>query len=208
MSAPAATLGVPARRRIWATRAFCAGVVLLFLVSRPGWHEAGFLAPHLLTPLGLLLAAGGALGRLWCSSYIAGRKDMELITSGPYSVMRNPLYFFSFLGGLGIAITTETLTVPLLFVAWFAYYYRDVIAGEEHRLLALFQDQYRDYRARVPRFWPRLTSYAEPARWELSPPGFRRSLAEVVWFVIAAVSLHGLHDLREALAMAALFPLY
>lgn len=208
MNAVAMSLAIPARRRIWVTRGFCAGVLLLFLLSSSAWHEVAGVVPHLLTPLGILLAAVGALGRLWCSSYIAGNKNSRLMTNGPYSLTRNPLYLFTFIGGMGIAITTETLLIPLLFAAWFAWYYRDVIAGEERQLLASFGAPYRDYLAHVPRFWPRLAGYAEPPRWDISPACFRRSLTEVVWFVVAAIAMHALHDLRGPLALPSLFALY
>jgi hypothetical protein len=35
------------------------------------------------------IAAVASLGRMWCSLYIAGSKDKELITNGPYSLCRN-----------------------------------------------------------------------------------------------------------------------
>lgn len=201
-------LGVSPQRRIQATRFVCIGIVALFLISRSAWHDIGGVIPHLLTPLGILLASAGALGRLWCSSYAAGNKNAVLMTVGPYSLSRNPLYGFSLLGGLGIAITTETVTIPLLFSAWFAWYYRDVIAGEEQRLRALHSARYDDYAVRVPRFWPRRSGWTEPTRWEIAPGCFRRSLTEVVWFVVAAVVLHALHDVRGALALPSLFALY
>ncbi len=37
---------------------------------------------------------------------------------------------------------------------------------------------------------------------------FRRSLTEVVWFVVAALLLHELHDARGAVALPSLFALY
>lgn len=196
------------RRRLADTRAFCVVTVILYLVSRSAWHEVGGLIAHLLTPLGILLAAIGALGRLWCSSYLAGNKNSRLVKFGPYSLTRNPLYVFSFVGGLGITITTETLTIPVLFCAWFALYYRGVISAEEAHLSGLHASEFPDYQRSVPRFWPRWFGYSEPARWEFSPDAFRRSLTEVVWFVVAAIALHAMHDLRGATSAPSLFALY
>ncbi|HMN47247.1 MAG TPA: isoprenylcysteine carboxylmethyltransferase family protein [Povalibacter sp.] len=190
------------------TRAFCLVIVALFLISRSAWHESSGTVAHVLTPIGIVLAAIGALGRLWCSSYMAGNKNVQLVRVGPYSLTRNPLYVFSFLGGLGITITTETLTLPVLFMVWFAWYYRDVIQQEEVHLGDRHGARFVDYRASVPRFWPRLSGYWEPGRWEVCPAALRRSLTEVVWFVIAAVIVHALHDLRDVFAWPSLFALY
>lgn len=198
---------VTSRRRIWVTRIFCVGIVALFLLSRSVWHDWGSTLPHVLWPLGLMLATVGTLGRIWCSSYAAGNKNALLVTAGPYSLTRNPLYFFSLIGGLGIAMTTETLAIPLIFTAWFAWYYRAVVGGEEGYLRSAFGQQYDDYVTRVPRFFPRWNGFDEPDRWRISPRSFRRSLTEVGWFVIAAVLLHAIHDLRSALGDPSLFPL-
>ncbi len=195
------------RWRIWVTRLFCVAIVGLFLISQPALHGRDSLMVHLITPLGLVLAASGAIGRLWCSSYAAGNKNCQLLREGPYALTRNPLYGFSFLGGLGIAITTETLTIPALFVGGFALYYHFVIAEEEQRLLADYGETYATYQVLVPRFIPRTTDYVEPQRWEISPPALRRSFGEVIWFVIAAVSIHALHDLREVLNLPAILVL-
>lgn len=200
--------GVHPRRRIHVTRAFCVLVVAIFMLSSPVWHGAGNPLVHMITPLGIVLAALGALGRLWCTSYAAGNKNQRLITAGPYSLTRNPLYFFSFVGGIGVAITTETLTIPMLFIVWFAWYYRAVIAGEEDYLRLRYGGAFDSYVAAVPRFFPQRSGYFEPQRWEMSPSSFRRSLTEVGWFVITAVVLHTIHDIRTVVPDTAMFRLF
>ncbi|HEY0914061.1 MAG TPA: isoprenylcysteine carboxylmethyltransferase family protein [Solimonas sp.] len=187
---------IEATRRFWVTRLFCVGIVLLYLLSASYWHDNDAWITHLLTPMGIVLAAAGALGRLWSSSYASGNKNTQLLTVGPYSLMRNPLYAFSYVGGLGIAITTETLVIPLLFTIWFFWYYPKVVTGEERFLESQYQGEFRAYMQQVPRFVPRPEGFVEPPRWEMSPPAFRKSMQHVVWFVIAAVLLHGMHDLR------------
>lgn len=137
---------------------------------------------------GLALAAIGAAGRIWCSFFISGRKDGQLVTEGPYSISRNPLYVFSCIGLVGVGLTTETLTYPLLFLAIFGLYYPGIMAREERRLEELFGEAYRSYRQRVPRFWPRLKLYSEPASWSSNPRLFRRHILSDIWFVwIAAI---------------------
>ena len=74
------------------------------------------------------------VGRIWCLTYSSGYKSSELVTQGPYSVSRNPLYFFSFIGLIGIGLATETFTLTLFLIAFFALVYPAVIAGEEEFL--------------------------------------------------------------------------
>jgi len=137
---------------------------------------------------GLVLAAVGATGRIWCSFFISGRKDGQLVTEGPYSISRNPLYVFSCIGLVGVGLTTETLTYPLLFLGIFGLYYPGIMAREERRLEELFGESFRRYRQRVPRFWPNTGLYSEPTIWSSNPRLFRRHILSDIWFVwIAAI---------------------
>jgi protein-S-isoprenylcysteine O-methyltransferase Ste14 len=165
--------------------------VLVFLVvalTQSRWELDHVNVAHFLYSAGLALAAIGAVGRIWCSFFISGRKDGQLVTEGPYSISRNPLYVFSCIGLVGVGLTTETLTYPVLFLAIFGLYYPGIMAREERRLEELFGEAYRSYRQRVPRFWPQLRLYSEPASWSSNPRLFRRHILSDIWFVwIAAI---------------------
>ncbi|TMG34854.1 MAG: isoprenylcysteine carboxylmethyltransferase family protein [Chloroflexi bacterium] len=77
-----------------------------------------------------------------------------LVTGGPYAITRNPMYLghLVFLAGL-IGATRSPLAVAL-FSRQLARF-RSRVAQDEDRLEQLFGDEYRAYRARVPR-WPLL----------------------------------------------------
>jgi len=47
------------------------------------------------------------------------------------AMCRNPLYFFSLLGALGVGLTTETLLIPFVILIAFVGYYPNVIKSEE-----------------------------------------------------------------------------
>ena len=165
--------------------------VLVFLVvalTQSRWELQHENVATFLYSAGLALAAIGAAGRIWCSFFISGRKDGQLVVEGPYSISRNPLYVFSCIGLVGVGLTTETVTYPLAFLLIFGLYYPGIMAREERRLEGLFGDAYRTYRQRVPRFWPKARLYSEPANWSGNPRLFRRHILSDIWFVwIAAI---------------------
>jgi len=77
----------------------------------------------------------------------------ELVTSGPYSVVRNPMYLGHIIFLTGLALFTRRRLAAILAVGvalWFDRRVRD----DEDRLEALFGDSYREYRARVRRWIP------------------------------------------------------
>jgi len=161
---------------------------ILLALTQSHWELQHENVATFLFSTGLGLAAIGATGRIWCSFFISGLKDGELVTEGPYSISRNPLYVFSSIGLVGVGLSTETLTYPLLFLVIFGLYYPGIMAREERRLEELFGESFRQYRQRAPRFWPNAGLYSEPTSWTSNPRLFRRHILSDIWFVwIAAI---------------------
>jgi len=90
----------------------------------------------------LLLVIAGAFGRVWASLYLGGRKNATLVQAGPYSLCRNPLYFFSAVGALGIAIQSHRVLVALALLLFLLVVYTRTIRAEERRLAATFGDAF------------------------------------------------------------------
>lgn len=124
----------------------CAALFLLFARPRP----ATLLAGAAVSIVGLLI-------RAWASGHI--RKNDALATSGPYAFTRNPLYFGSFLLGLGFTIGSGRWVLGLLFAALFLGIYLPVMRVESRTLAQLFGDSFEDYARAVPLFVPRVTPY-------------------------------------------------
>src|SRR6185503_11217281 len=74
-----------------------AGAALFVVTSR--WPEGGF-THEIIEWIGMVFIGLCVVGRIWCSLYIGGRKNFELIQDGPYSLVRNPLYLFSVIAAL------------------------------------------------------------------------------------------------------------
>jgi protein-S-isoprenylcysteine O-methyltransferase Ste14 len=190
------------RNRIAVSRIAVFGVLSILLVSLNVWHTEAPFVKHLLSLIGWALVAICVAGRIWCGSYICGYKNDSLVTDGPYSVSRNPLYFFSFLGGFGVMLITETLLLPALFALLFWMYYPGVIRREEEVLRGRHGAAFSTYCTRVPRFWPRFDLYSEPASYVVSAAHFRRHLADVLWFVLAG----GIVEFIEGMHTAGYLP--
>src|SRR5262245_55058372 len=85
--------------------------------------------------LGILAIIVCILGRTWCSLYIGGRKIVQFVSHGPYSVSRNPLYFFSIVGAFGVGAQLGSVVAGLVCaaLAWMVFY---VVVLQEEKLLA------------------------------------------------------------------------
>jgi protein-S-isoprenylcysteine O-methyltransferase Ste14 len=175
-------------------------IAAVLAVSESHWERTFMDA--ILFLAGAVLVGAATMGRLWCSLYIAGYKDGTLVTVGPYSVSRNPLYFFSFIGAVGVGLATETFTFGAVFAVWFALFYPGVIRAEEERLGVLHGARFGDYARRVPRFWPRFELLVEPDAYTVQPVKFRNHLLDALWFVWGL----GLLELLEALHVNQLLP--
>ena len=94
------------------------------------------------------------LGRLWAGSVVV-RQDPRVVDTGPYAIVRHPIYTGAFVGTLAfVAIRARAgdLAFALGFIGFFALKAR----LEEQFLREQLGAAYDDYRARVPMLVPRL----------------------------------------------------
>lgn len=158
-------------------------LLILLVITKPA--RFGSLPYEIMKQVGFVLVFVAVLGRIWCTLYIAGRKNRELCTLGPYSLCRNPLYLFSFLGLVGICLAAASILLAILSAIAYLIYYHGVIRGEERRLAAIFEADFDRYVASTPRFWPRLKIPRDSAILQVDSRIFTRSLGEVIWFLLA-----------------------
>lgn len=109
--------------------------------------------------VGAVVALVGLLIRAWSAGHI--RKNSQLATSGPYAYTRNPLYFGSFILGLGFTIAAAQPLLAVLFIALFLGIYLPVMRVEGADLAKLFGDDYKAYARDVPLFFPSLLPHRD-----------------------------------------------
>ena len=160
------------------------GLLLLAVFDSP-WRTHWQLLYRTIQWSGLLLIFACIIGRTWCTLYIGGQKKRELVTKGPYSVMRNPLYGFTLVGAAGVGALSGSLTLAFLCVAFATAVFLSVVRREEQFLLAAFPSEYPAYAERVPRFWPRLSAWQDAERVIVHPRLVNRTFLDASVFLLA-----------------------
>ena len=189
--------------RINLSRIVAVGFLITVSVTSSGWEDISIF-DNVFFLIGCVCVGIASLGRTWCSLYIAGYKNNTLVTLGPYSISRNPLYLFSMIGAAGVGFATETLTIPLALVVLFSLYYPSVIKGEEKRLLKIHGEEFEAYRKITPAFFPKISLLREPETYVVNPKVFKRSLFGALWFVW----LLGILELFESLHEIGILPIF
>ena len=152
------------RRLILALLIFVIGFGLLFVGS--AWGDS--IGHEMIELIGLGLITFGILGRMWSTLYIGGKKAQMVVSDGPYSIMRNPLYFFSAIAATGAGAQTGTISFALFFGLITVIAFHVVIYREEGFLSEHFGEVYAKYCSKVPRFFPKPSLFNEPDVLEIS----------------------------------------
>jgi hypothetical protein len=147
--------------------------------------------------VGLFLLTICSIGRLWALLYISGHKKLELITEGPYSIMRHPLYVFSLIGAIGIGLTSENILVLAALLIFYLSYYPLTIFVEEKKLVDKFGQAYLDYTKRTPRFLPKLSLYKSSPQIVVNADVFLKSVAIGMWFIWIFIALDFIEAFQE-----------
>jgi protein-S-isoprenylcysteine O-methyltransferase Ste14 len=158
----------------------------VFLVAVTSSITPSGTTPHeLIEWVGIVLIVACILGRTWSSLYIGGRKIEEFVQTGPYSIMRNPLYFFSCLGAVGVGMQVGTVVLGLVcgLLAYVVFYL--VVLKEEELLTERYGATYEAYLARVPRFFPKPSLWRDDETLTIRPPRVLMTFADALVFLLA-----------------------
>jgi protein-S-isoprenylcysteine O-methyltransferase Ste14 len=138
------------RRRLPVTGLTALSVVLLVRV-----FKGGSLAVHspVLEVIGAVMFASGLALAIWARIHLGRNWGMpmtekaepELITSGPYRIVRHPIYLGLLLGVVGTALATNLIGLIIAAVLGGYFYYSASV--EERNLTATFPTAYPAYRA-------------------------------------------------------------
>lgn len=181
--------------RLRATFAFY--LALIAAAAFIGPRNVGTWVYYVTGALGFLSVALACLGRIWCSMFIAGRKDATLVTTGPYAACRHPLYSLSVLGALGLGLTTRSPLLCAVTVLAIVALVLAAVAREERALAAAFPEAFAAYVAATPNKWWPSAARPLPDRVEVLPAVYWKAFLDagsffLLWLLVAIATEHRL----------------
>ena len=167
--------------------ALIAATTVIGPASLPGWlYYAASIA-------GFIFITLACLSRIWCSVFIAGHKDSELVTTGPYARCRHPLYASSILGALGLGLTSKSLLLCALVLALIVALVVYAASCEEQFLADAFPERFREYVAATPNMWWPGRRATLPEHVDLRPAVYWKAFLDassffLLWVLVAAAA--------------------
>lgn len=157
--------------------------------------------------VGYFLVALCVCGRLYTTAFLGGHKNEMLIDYGPFSICRNPLYFFSLCGFTGICLMTNHIIIILCAPPLFFTVYYFLILREEVFLREKFGVAFDRYMESVPRLLPRFSLYHAPETVEMRPKYLARAFRDNLWWFISFPIIEFSEYLQEIHLLSPLFML-
>jgi protein-S-isoprenylcysteine O-methyltransferase Ste14 len=120
--------------------------------------------------IGVVVTLAGEVIRLWGVHHIGAisrtRADRlgALVDTGPFALVRNPLYIGNIALWVGFALTARLAWMAPLIALILALEYHAIVKWEEQFLVSRLGEAYRQYAARVPRWIPGSTRGARGER--------------------------------------------
>lgn len=180
-------------------------VFILIIIFSHRYYDLSEIQVAYLNLLALLLILIGSFGRLWSSVYIEGRKTSVLVTDGPYSLMRNPLYMFSLIMIIGYSVALKSILIGIILLSLYIFLYAPTIFNEEKMLRDLHGKQFDEYSSKTPRFFPRLMFPISTSPFlSVSRKNIERVLIEIMGFIF----FYGIIKFVESIKLAGLIETY
>lgn len=157
------------RRQSWAMTVgqnLFFGMALLLTLTNFG-QQYYLLGVHLLPNypvtlyIGFIIAALGIMFAFWARKYLGGnwsgivalKKNQTLVDTGPYAIVRHPIYFGLTIGIVGSAIAEGTVSGLIAIVCMLIFSLLRIRA-EEKLMTSIFGKKYKEYSKRVYKFIP------------------------------------------------------
>ena len=167
-------------------------IIALLYFAKPAWYTVVIGVPFIVVGELLRVWAVGYAGASTRARTLGAARD--LVTTGPYSYVRNPLYLGNFLLSLGVCLLANVYWLVAVLVIGYFCQYLPIIAVEEAYLLESCGSVYQTYQEQVPRFIPQFRSYPDPSPHDFS---FARAIKSEKRTLTAIICVIGLIFARQ-----------
>jgi len=145
---------------------------------------------------GLSVIFFGDILRIWASGHI--HKSAEVTTTGPYALIRHPLYLGHLVVAIGFCVVSDSMLAFIVVMISFFIVYMPTWKNEEKNLITLFGETYENFMdntpALIPTRWSTKVSQGSFS-WDLVKQhrewNHVAALAGGVLFMIALALFHG-----------------
>ena len=185
------------RKRILLSRIFVISMIVIIIINdnfKVDTLNISTMQSLGLSVLGFIFVTLGGFGRLWASLYVEGFKTKKLITEGPYSMVRNPLYFFTYIILLGFCLVVKSIPIAITLIVAFTVLHIPAIIKEERKLLAQHDNAYREYYNNTPRLIPNILKYKRTTSTDIIEVKIDK-INQVIWEIIGYFMLYLAIDL-------------
>lgn len=110
--------------------------VVTLVLARPTWPA---------WRVGVVIAVAGECLRVWAAGHL--EKGREVTRSGPYRILRHPLYAGSIVIAIGAVIASRSVAVAVTTGLYLALTIGAAVRAEEAQLRQAFGSTYDEYRA-------------------------------------------------------------
>ena len=195
------------RNRIIISRFFSVLFLFFLFTSSTPWFSNQIYFFSFIA-LGFVFIWVSVVGRIWASIYLSGYKDNRIISVGPFSLVRNPLYIFSLSGLIGIGLATASFIMLGSMLTVYFLIYHHTINSEEFYLNQKFGDEYNNYKLRTNKLLPSKKNFLEPSEYKIKTKFVMNSVIDAMWFVVGFLFLLGVHLLHYKSLLPVFFNLY
>jgi protein-S-isoprenylcysteine O-methyltransferase Ste14 len=170
-------------------------IILMIFFSEPSFQSL---------LIGLTIVLFGEFVRLWGVS-VAGSEtrttdgvgSSQLVTSGPFAYVRNPLYVGNvcIYFGVGIMSWAGVPFLPVITLLYFFFQYSLIINLEEEHLAEKYGTEYQTYKLSVPKIFPSFKKFSaqngnQPtANWQKSMKSEARTLQAISIILVIIIIL-------------------
>lgn len=172
---------------------FAIYLVLIVAAALVGPRQMAPWLYYSMTVAGFVCVTLACLGRVWTSVFIAGHKDAELVTTGPYARCRHPLYACSILGAAGLGLASKSLLLTVIVVVLISALVMYAASCEEQFLADAFPDAFKSYVVATPNMWWPGSRAVLPEHLDVRPAVYRKAFLDagsffLLWLLVTVAA--------------------